>query len=66
MIMKIWQTPVWCGDSEGLLHRINYKRGRVVETRLHSVAKGKHGAVDGMEFWISILIIDWLVLVWTH
>ena len=43
-------NSVWCGDSEGLLHRINYKRGRVVETRLHSVAKGKHGAVDEGNF----------------
>ena len=47
-------NSVWCGDSEGLLHRINYKRGRVVETRLHSVAKGKHGAVDE----VGILDID--------
>lgn len=47
-------NSVWCGDSKGLLHRINYKRGRVVETRLHSVAKGKHGAVDE----VGILDID--------
>lgn len=47
-------NSVWCGDSEGLLHRINYKRGRVVETRLHSLSKGKHGAVDE----VGILDID--------
>lgn len=37
---------VWCGDSEGLLHRINYKKGRVVETRVHSSSVGKLGGVD--------------------
>lgn len=39
-------NSVWCGDSEGLLHRINYKIGKIVETRVHSVSKGKYGAVD--------------------
>lgn len=29
---------MWCGDSEGLLYKVNYKRGRVVETRVHSFA----------------------------
>lgn len=29
---------VWCGDSDGLLHRINYKRGKIVETRVHSAS----------------------------
>lgn len=29
---------MWCGDAEGLLYKINYKRGRVVETRVHSFA----------------------------
>lgn len=46
---------VWCGDSEGLLHRVNYKTGKVVETRLHSVSKGKYGAVDE----VGILDIDY-------
>lgn len=32
-------SSVWCGDSEGLLHRVNYKHGKVVETRAHSSAK---------------------------
>ncbi|CAN3353859.1 hypothetical protein DICA3_A10242 [Diutina catenulata] len=27
---------LWAGDSEGLVHRINYKRGRIIETRVHS------------------------------
>ena len=48
-------SSVWCGDSEGLLHRVNYKRGRVVETRLHSVARGKSGAVDE----VGVLDIDY-------
>lgn len=39
-------ASVWCGDSEGLLHRINYKRGKVAETRVHSTVSGKHGAAD--------------------
>lgn len=32
-------SSVWCGDSEGLLHRVNYKQGKVVETRAHSSGK---------------------------
>mmetsp|Transcript_8320 Transcript_8320/g.10372 ORF Transcript_8320/g.10372 Transcript_8320/m.10372 type:complete len:569 (+) Transcript_8320:35-1741(+) len=46
---------VWCGDSEGLLHRINYKKGKVVETRVHSSAGGKYGAADE----VGILDIDY-------
>ncbi|CUM52645.1 unnamed protein product [Debaryomyces tyrocola] len=46
---------VWCGDSEGLLHRINYKKGKVVETRVHSSAAGKHGPADE----VGILDIDY-------
>lgn len=30
------RDSVWCGDSEGWIHRINYKKGKVVETRQHS------------------------------
>lgn len=37
---------IWCGDSDGLLHRINYKRGRVVETRAHSYLGSKLGITD--------------------
>ncbi|EMG49798.1 JIP5 WD repeat-containing protein JIP5 [Candida maltosa Xu316] len=48
-------NSVWCGDSEGLLHRVNYKTGKVVETRLHSVSHGKYGAVDE----VGILDIDY-------
>lgn len=39
-------NSIWCGDSDGLLHRINYKQGKVVETRVHSGSTGKYGAVD--------------------
>ncbi|KAK7684827.1 WD repeat-containing protein jip5 [Cerrena zonata] len=46
---------VWCGDSEGLLHRVNYKRGKVVETRVHSSTSGKYGAVDE----VGLLDIDY-------
>ncbi|KAL7663732.1 WD repeat-containing protein JIP5 [[Candida] zeylanoides] len=48
------RTSVWCGDSEGLLHRINYKMGKVVETRVHSASTRKHGAADE----VGILDID--------
>ncbi|KAG7663102.1 JIP5 [[Candida] subhashii] len=48
-------NSVWCGDSEGLLHRVNYKKGKVVETRVHSSARGKYGAVDE----VGILDIDY-------
>ena len=37
---------VWCGDSDGLLHRVNFKNGKTVETRIHSVANGKLGVTD--------------------
>lgn len=37
---------IWCGDSDGLLHRINYKRGKVVETRAHSLLTSKMGLTD--------------------
>lgn len=37
---------VWCGDSEGLLHRVDYKKGKVVETRVHSSVIGKRGGTD--------------------
>lgn len=40
------RDSVWCGDSEGLLHRVNYKRGKVVETRVHSSLMGKLGGLD--------------------
>lgn len=29
-------ASVWCGDSDGLVHRVNYKKGKVVEARLHA------------------------------
>lgn len=37
---------VWCGDSEGLLHRVNYKKSKIVETRVHSATTGKLGGLD--------------------
>lgn len=40
------KDSVWCGDSEGILHRVNYKKGRVVETRVHSSVMGKLGGMD--------------------
>lgn len=40
------KDSVWCGDSEGILHRVNYKKGRVVETRVHSSSMGKLGGLD--------------------
>lgn len=49
------RDSVWCGDSEGLLHRVNYKKGRVVETRVHSNTIGKYGAADE----VGILDIDY-------
>ncbi|KAF6062824.1 hypothetical protein FOB64_005867 [Candida albicans] len=50
---------IWKNSKNKLMDQLsrvknNYKRGRVVETRLHSVAKGKHGAVDE----VGILDID--------
>lgn len=45
---------VWCGDSEGLLHRVDYKQGKVVETRVHSSRRGKYGAYDE----VAVLDID--------
>lgn len=48
-------NSVWCGDSDGLLHRINYKKGKVMETRVHSSSSGKYGAIDE----IGILDIDY-------
>ncbi|KAG7196281.1 WD repeat-containing protein jip5 [Scheffersomyces spartinae] len=46
---------VWCGDSDGFLHRLDYRKGKVVETRLHSNATEKHGAIDE----VGILDIDY-------
>lgn len=37
---------VWCGDSDGLVHRVNYKTAKVVETRVHSKEMSKHGGAD--------------------
>lgn len=37
---------VWCGDSEGLLHKVDYKKSKVVETRVHSATMGKLGGID--------------------
>lgn len=37
---------IWCGDSDGLLHRINYKKGKVVEARAHSLQTSKLGLAD--------------------
>lgn len=48
-------NSIWCGDSEGLLHRVNYKQGKVVETRVHSSTSGKYGAIDE----VGILDIDY-------
>lgn len=48
-------ASVWCGDSEGLLHRVNYKKGKVVETRVHSSSVGKYGAADE----VGMLDIDY-------
>ncbi|CAK9436102.1 uncharacterized protein LODBEIA_P06600 [Lodderomyces beijingensis] len=47
-------NSVWCGDSDGFLHRVDYKRGKVVETRVHSTSHGKSEAVDE----VGILDID--------
>lgn len=44
------KDSVWCGDSEGLLHRVNYKKGKVVETRVHSSKGGTLGdEVGGLD-----------------
>lgn len=48
-------ASVWCGDSDGLLHRVNYKKGKVVETRVHSSASGKNRDADE----VGILDIDY-------
>ncbi|KAI3405270.2 JIP5 [Candida oxycetoniae] len=48
-------NSVWCGDSEGFLHRVNYQRGKVVETRVHSSGHGKLSGVDE----VGILDIDY-------
>lgn len=48
-------NSIWCGDSDGLLHRINYKVGKVVETRVHSNTAAKYGAVDE----VGVLDIDY-------
>lgn len=41
---------IWCGDSDGLLHRINYKRGKVVESRAHlSLGLGIADDVSGLD-----------------
>lgn len=37
---------IWCGDSEGLLHRFNYKSGKVRESRVHSASMSKLGGID--------------------
>ena len=37
---------VWCGDSDGLLHRVNYKRAKVVETRSHMYLDSNSGMND--------------------
>lgn len=37
---------IWCGDSEGLLYRLDYKKGKIMETRVHSAPVTKRGAVD--------------------
>ncbi|CAH2350908.1 WD repeat-containing protein Jip5p [[Candida] railenensis] len=47
-------ASVWCGDSEGLLHRVNYKKGKVVETRVHSTTTKNYGAADE----VGVLDID--------
>lgn len=39
-------NSVWCGDSDGYLHRVDYKKGKTVETRVHSSLMSKSGAVD--------------------
>lgn len=39
-------NSVWCGDSDGFVHRVDYKKGKVVETRVHSSLMSKSGAVD--------------------
>ncbi|KAG5421305.1 JIP5 [Candida metapsilosis] len=46
---------VWCGDSDGLLHRINYKKGKVVETRVHSTVDERSEPVDE----VGVLDIDY-------
>lgn len=48
-------NSVWCGDSEGLLHRINYKKGKVVETRVHSPIFSKKDMPDE----VGLLEIDY-------
>lgn len=48
-------NSVWCGDSEGILYRVNYKKGRVVETRVHSPVITKSDVADE----VGILDIDY-------
>lgn len=48
-------SSVWCGDSEGYIYRVNHKQGKVVETRVHSTVRGKHGAIDE----VGMLDIDY-------
>ena len=33
------RDSVWCGDSDGMIHRVNYKKGKVVERREHGEGK---------------------------
>lgn len=43
-------NSVWCGDSEGFLHRIDHKVGKIVETRVHSTAsKGEVDEIGNLE-----------------
>ncbi|KAI5951272.1 JIP5 [Candida jiufengensis] len=39
-------NSVWCGDSDGVLHRVNFKSGKVVETRVHSKIGDEVGILD--------------------
>lgn len=48
-------ASVWCGDSEGYIYRVNHKQGKVVETRVHSTVRSKHGAIDE----VGMLDIDY-------
>ncbi|KAI5963784.1 JIP5 [Candida pseudojiufengensis] len=40
------ENSVWCGDSDGMLHRVNFKKGKVVETRVHSKDGDEVGILD--------------------
>ncbi|KAK6460344.1 hypothetical protein DFJ63DRAFT_248970 [Scheffersomyces coipomensis] len=42
-------NSIWCGDSDGLLHRINYKQGKIGEVRVHSAGNGLGDEVEALD-----------------